>query len=93
MKLIEASVRYPVSVLVGAILALLFGVLAVFDIPLQMTPTVDRPVISVKTTWTGASPREVEEEITDKLEEKLNSVEGVYRITSSSSEWTMRIAF
>jgi hydrophobic/amphiphilic exporter-1 (mainly G- bacteria), HAE1 family len=86
MKLIEASVRYPVSVLVGAILAVLFGVLALMDIPLQMAPTVDRPVISVKTTWTGASPREVEEEITDKLEEKLNSVEGVYQISSTSSD-------
>jgi HAE1 family hydrophobic/amphiphilic exporter-1 len=86
MKLIESSVRFPVAVLVGAILAILFGVLALFDIPMQMAPTVDRPVISVKTTWVGASPREVEEEITDRLEEQLNSVEGVYRITSKSAD-------
>jgi len=73
-------------VLVGAIIAVLFGVIALVGIPMQMAPTVDRPVISVETIWPGASPREVEEEITDKLEEKLNSVEGVNQITSNSAD-------
>ncbi|MEN8150361.1 MAG: efflux RND transporter permease subunit, partial [Planctomycetota bacterium] len=86
MKLVETSIRLPVTVMVGAILAVLFGVISLIGIPMQMAPTVDRPVIEVKTTWRGASPREVEEEITDKLEEKLNSVEGVNQITSKSSD-------
>ncbi len=86
MKLIEASVRYPVTVLVGVILAVLFGVLALFGIPLQMVPTVDKPIITVETRWSGASPKEVEEEITDRLEEQLNSVEGLSEINSSSSD-------
>ena len=86
MKLVESSIRYPVSVIVGVILALLFGVIALTSIPLQMVPTVDRPIITVETVWTGASPKEVEEEITDRLEEKLNSVEGLSDITSSSSD-------
>jgi len=91
MKLVESSVRYPVTVLVGAILAVLFGVISLLGIPMQMAPTVDRPVIEVETRWPGASPREIEEEITDKLEEKLNSVEGVNQITSNSSDGTSKI--
>jgi hydrophobic/amphiphilic exporter-1 (mainly G- bacteria), HAE1 family len=91
MKLIETSIRYPVSVIVGVLLATLFGVLALLGIPLQMVPTVDRPIITVETRWTGASPKEVEEEITDRLEEQLNSVEGLSEITSSSSDGTSTI--
>ena len=42
MKLIAFCIRYPVSVIVGMILALLFGVISLTRIPLQMTPTIDR---------------------------------------------------
>jgi HAE1 family hydrophobic/amphiphilic exporter-1 len=86
MKLIEFCVRYPVSVLVGVILALLFGVIALRSIPLQMTPTVDRPEVSVETTYRGAAPQEVENEIVDRQEEKLNSIQNLREIVSTSSE-------
>ena len=75
MKLIAFCVRYPVSVLVGVILALLFGVIALSRLPMQMTPTVDRPEISVETKYHGAAPQEVEDEIIDRQEEKLNAVQ------------------
>jgi HAE1 family hydrophobic/amphiphilic exporter-1 len=91
MKLIEFCVRYPVSVLVGMILALLFGVISLTRIPLQMTPTVDRPEVSVETTYTGAASREVENEIVDRQEEKLNSVQNLREIVSTSSEGTGKI--
>ena len=86
MKLIEFCVRYPVSVIVGMILALLFGVISLARIPLQMTPTVDRPEVSVETTYRGAAPMEVENEIVDRQEEKLNSVQELREIVSTSFE-------
>jgi hydrophobic/amphiphilic exporter-1 (mainly G- bacteria), HAE1 family len=58
MQLINFCIRYPVTVLVGIILALMFGIIAVQRLPLQMTPTVDRPEITVETTYTGAAPQE-----------------------------------
>jgi HAE1 family hydrophobic/amphiphilic exporter-1 len=91
MPLIRWCVRYPVSVAVGMILAVLFGVIALTRIPLQMTPTVDRPEITVETEYRGAAPQEVEEEITDRQEERLNSVEGLAEITSTSTEGRSRI--
>jgi HAE1 family hydrophobic/amphiphilic exporter-1 len=86
MKLIVFCVRYPVTVIVGIILALLFGVLSVGRIPLQMTPTVDRPEVSVETTYTGAAPQEVENEIVDRQEEKLTSIQNLREMVSTSYE-------
>ncbi|MFQ6110703.1 MAG: efflux RND transporter permease subunit, partial [Nitrospinota bacterium] len=84
MKLVEFCLKNPVTVTVGIILALLFGGIALFRIPLQMTPTVDRPEITVETIYPGASPREVEEEIVDRQEEQLNAVENLREMTSTS---------
>src|SRR5262245_48571211 len=86
MKLIEFCVRYPVSVFVGVILALLFGVLSMTRIPMQMTPTVDRPEVTVETTYRGAAAQEVENEIVDRQEEKLNSIQNLREVVSTSSE-------
>jgi HAE1 family hydrophobic/amphiphilic exporter-1 len=89
--LIRWCVRYPVSVAVGMILTVLFGVISLYRIPLQMTPTVDRPEITVETDYLGAAPQEVEQEVTDRQEERLNSVEGLSEITSTSTEGHSRI--
>ena len=91
MGLIRWCVRYPVSVAVGMILATIFGVISLYRIPLQMTPTVDRPQITVETDYLGAAPQEVEQEVTDRQEERLNSVEALAEITSSSTEGKSRI--
>lgn len=60
-----------------------------------MIPTVDRPEISVETNYRGAAPAEIEREITERIEEKLNSVEALSEITSSSIEGksTVRLTF
>jgi HAE1 family hydrophobic/amphiphilic exporter-1 len=84
MKLIELSVRHPVSVAVGVILVLMFGILSLIAVPVQLTPDVDRPTISVQTTWRGASPEEIEREIVERQEKELKSVEGLVRMTSES---------
>ena len=86
MKLVEASVRYPVSVIVVVLLCVIFGVISLLRIPVQMIPTLDRPRITVQTPYPGAGPLEVEEEITDRQEELLNTVEGLRKMTSISSE-------
>ena len=91
MKLIEACIKYPVTVLVGVLLGILFGGIALLRLPWQMTPTIDRPEITVRTDYTGAAPLEVEQEITDRIEEKLNSVENLSEMTSNSYEGNSRI--
>ncbi|GIX48893.1 MAG: multidrug ABC transporter [Candidatus Tectimicrobiota bacterium] len=86
MSLIAFCIRYPVTVVVGVILALLFGILALQRLPMQMTPTVERPEISVETVYEGAAPQEVEHEIVDRQEERLTSVQNLREMESTSYE-------
>jgi HAE1 family hydrophobic/amphiphilic exporter-1 len=86
MSLTTSSIRYPVTVAVGVMLAFLGGMMALTSVPIQLTPTVDRPVINVTTVWRGASPEEVEKEIIQKQEKYLKSVEGVIEMTSQSRD-------
>ncbi len=61
MKIIEYSTNNPVKVAVGSIFILLFGLIALFRIPVQLVPDVEKPQITVQTRWIGASPQEVEQ--------------------------------
>ena len=91
MNIPQWCVRYPVTTMVGVILAVLFGLISLTRIPVQMKPTIDRPVITVETGYEGAAPREVEEEITEPIEQKLTSVEGLTEMTSRSEEGRSRV--
>jgi len=91
MNLTEASIKYPVSVIVGVLLLVIFGILSLLRIPVQLTPDVIRPQITVTTLWPGASPQEIEREIVDQQEEYLKSVEGLVRMSSESSDAVGRI--
>ncbi len=84
-------IENPVKVSVGIILLTLFGVIAMLRMPVQLTPNVERPRISVETRWPGASPQEIEKEIINEQEEKLKSVEGITKMSSSSSDSSAEI--
>ena len=86
MKLIDASIKRPVSVVVGVLFVALFGLISFYRIPVQLTPDVDRPVVNVSTFWPGASPEEVEQEIVQRQEEQLKSLEGLVKMTSESQD-------
>jgi len=88
MNLIAACVANPVKAAVGVLLVAVFGIIALVSMPVQLTPEVDIPTISVETRWRGASPQEVEQEIVQPLEEQLRSVEGLVKLTSESSDST-----
>jgi len=91
MHPIEACVRNPVKIAVGALLIVLFGVIALVRMPMQLIPEVQIPTLTVETVWPGASPQEVEREITQEQEEQLQSVEGVRKMTSESMDSLGRI--
>ncbi|MCP4683326.1 MAG: efflux RND transporter permease subunit, partial [Desulfobacterales bacterium] len=91
MKLVNLSIKYPVSVIVGVFFLILFGILSLLAIPVQLTPDVTRPKITVTTRWSGASPLEIEREIIDEQEEYLKGVEGLTRLTSESMDSRGRV--
>ncbi len=86
MNIIKRSIDYPVSVSVGVFLLVLFGLLALFSIPIQLTPDVDKPIVGIETIWPGASPQEVEEEIVIEQEDTLKNVEGLVKMKSESQD-------
>ncbi len=91
MFIIELIVRHPVKVTVGVLLVALFGAIAVFRMPMQLTPEVQTPTITIETRWPGGSPTEVEREIIQEQEKQLKSVEGVKKMTSESMDSLGRI--
>ena len=86
MNVIKNAIRFPVTTTVGVIFVVLFGVLALARIPVQLTPDVEEPVVTVSTFWPGASPQEVERDIVDEQEEQLKSLEGLVKMESSSAD-------
>ncbi len=78
MDFIRFAINKPVSVCVGVILILMFGILGIRGLPVQLTPDVETPQITVTTTWPGATPYEVEKDI---VEEQEAALKGVQRLT------------
>lgn len=86
MHLIDLSIKKPVSVLVGIALVLMFGILALTQLPYQLTPSVIQPEIGVVTPWPGATPNEVERDIVEKQEEQLKSTPGLVNYEATASD-------
>ncbi|MCH7478350.1 MAG: efflux RND transporter permease subunit, partial [SAR324 cluster bacterium] len=84
MGLTEFCLKKPVLVTVVVIFLLLAGIWALFSIPIQLTPDVETPKITVRTNWPGASPYEIEREIVKKQEEFLNNLPNLVAMRSES---------
>lgn len=83
---IDRVIANPVKVAVGVLLVALFGCVALLKMPMQLTPEVQTPTISIETRWPGASPQEVEREIVMEQEDQLKSVEGIRKMSSESAD-------
>jgi len=82
MNFIRFSITKPVSVAVGIILVVLFGLIGINRLPVQLTPDVELPQITVTTIWPGATPYEVEKDI---VEEQEGVLKGIQRLTLMES--------
>jgi HAE1 family hydrophobic/amphiphilic exporter-1 len=84
MDIVKYSLEKPVSVAVAVILLVTFGLIGLNQLPIQLTPDVETPEITVQTTWGGATPFEIEKEIIEKQEEALKGLQGLTKMESSS---------
>ena len=84
MNFVKFSIEKPVSVAVGVILIILFGFVGMSKLPVQLTPDVEMPQITVRTTWPGATPYEIEKDIIEEQEEVLKGIQGLVLMESSS---------
>jgi len=83
---LDFLVRQKKFALVFSLAFIAIGVLSVLGMQRDQFPTVDFEVLSVTTSYPGASPEDVEKSVTNVIEEELLSVSGIKEITSSSRE-------
>lgn len=95
MHLVDHFIRNPVKVWVCVLLLVLFGALAIVPpsiapspirAPVQLTPTIDEPIVTVTTLWEGASPEEVEREILDRQEDTLKTIRNLKKMTGTARQ-------
>ena len=72
---IKIAIERPVAVLALIMLTVLFGVVALRNIPIQMSPDIEKPILEVRVTWPGASPEDVDREIVGRLESELAGID------------------
>ncbi|MGD9076639.1 MAG: efflux RND transporter permease subunit [Desulfobacteraceae bacterium] len=83
MDTVRFSLEKPVTIMVGIIIVVLFGWISLQRMPYQLSPTVIEPTITVETTWTGATPYEIERDIIEEQEKVLKGIPGLTEMESS----------
>lgn len=91
MTFIERCIRRPVGVAVVVLLVMIFGIIGLLRAPVQLTPNVDQPIVTVTTNWFGASPQEMVREVAEEQEKVLKNVSGLREMTSNSVEGETQI--
>ena len=86
MFLSDLSIRRPVLATMMIVALVVLGLFSYRQLDIDLWPNVEFPFISIQTKYPGASPEAVEREVTKKIEESVNSVEGVKKIFSTSNE-------
>jgi multidrug efflux pump subunit AcrB len=75
MQLPQISIQRPVLTVMMSLALVLFGVIGLMRLPVRELPNIDPPIVSVQTIYRGANAQVIETEVTERLEEELNSIE------------------
>jgi HAE1 family hydrophobic/amphiphilic exporter-1 len=87
-RLAQICIARPVFATVLILSLVVVGLVAYFSLGLDRFPKVDFPMVTITTRLVGAGPEEMETEVTDKIEEAVNTISGIDQLTSTSSEGT-----
>lgn len=86
MILPRISIKRPVLASMMSLSLILFGIISAFKLPVRELPDIDPPIVSVTTIYPGANASVVETEVSERLEEAINNIEGIKTLTSQSRE-------
>jgi multidrug efflux pump len=86
MSLSSLSIQRPVLAIVMSVTIVLFGIIGYTFLGVREYPSVDPPIITVTTNYTGANSDIIESQITEPLEELINGIEGIRTLTSVSRD-------
>lgn len=80
------SIRNPIAPLLGFVLLLFVGIQAFNKLPITRFPNIDVPVVSITVTQSGASPAELEMQVTKEIEDAVASISGIDEIQSTVTD-------
>src|SRR5262245_24056915 len=83
-KLAEICIKRPVFASMLILALVVVGATGYYRLGIDRFPSVDLPTVIVRTTLPGASPEEVETQVSERIEEAVNTVEGIYELRSVS---------
>jgi len=86
MSIYKSAVNKPVTTLMVFAAVMVAGLYALYHLPIDQFPEIEPPFVTVMTTYSGANASEIETNITELLEDALNSVQGIKEIYSTSSD-------
>lgn len=86
MFISDISVRRPVFATVISLLLVILGLAAMFNLPVRQYPDIDRPVVSIETTYRGASAEVIETKVTQVIEDVIAGIEGIESLDSTSRD-------
>lgn len=91
MNISSLSINRPVLAIVMSVIIVLFGAIGYSFLGVREYPSIDPPVITVRTNYAGANADVIESQITEPLEKAINGIEGVRSISSSSNQGSSTI--
>ena len=91
MSLSSVSIKRPVLAIVMNLIILLFGIIGFQSLGVREFPSIDPPIISVRTNYSGANAEIIESQITEPLEKSLNGIAGIRTISSASNQGSSNI--
>ncbi|UWD50357.1 efflux RND transporter permease subunit [Clostridioides difficile] len=86
MNLTHTSVKRPLTIIMVFLVLIVFGGIGYKKMSINLMPDIEIPVVMVMTTWTGAGPQDVDEQVSQKVDESLSAVSNVSSTISSSQE-------
>jgi multidrug efflux pump len=86
MVLSDFSIKRPVVAIVASLLLVVFGIFAVVQLPVRETPNIERPIVSVRVQYAGASADILETRMIQPIEDQISGIEGIKTISSSSRD-------
>ena len=86
MKIYETAVRIPISTILIFVGVIVFGLFSLNNLAVDQYPDIEIPQIAVITSYAGANAADIETNITRVLEDNLNTVENLKKMTSKSSD-------
>jgi len=82
----KLAINRPITTLMYALTLVIFGLMSFKSMPSALFPSVDFPMVTIKTVYPGAESGTIESQVTDKIEEAISRIGGIDSITSTSSD-------